>query len=367
MLQIAGENASVSAELSPWWDAGRHADRRPFLLARDRIRRAIRGWFETRGFLEVETATLQVSPGAGAHLHGVRAPLLGSDGRATDAWLRTSPEFACKSLLAAGERRIFEFGRVWRDRERGPLHHPEFTLLEWYRAGEPYETLMDDCAALLALAAEAAGAGEMTWRGRRCDPRLVPERLSVAEAFARHAGIDLMVSIGDDGVGDRAGLARAAADAGVRVAADDHWSDVFSKVMVERIEPRVGHGRATILHGYPTPEAALARSLAGRSAARRAIRTVRLRSRAGQRLRRTHRPGGAAAAAGGGAGRDGARPRLSTTDRRGIPRGLAVHAAGVRLRPRVRPSRHAGERRHPHRSGALVARAGVSDGAMVAA
>ena len=73
-------------------------------------------------------------------------------------YLRTSPEFACKKLLAAGERRIVEFARSFRNRERGVLHHPEFTLVEWYRANEPYETLMDDCGAILALAAEAAGA-----------------------------------------------------------------------------------------------------------------------------------------------------------------------------------------------------------------
>ena len=262
-MQIAGENASMSAGLSPWWDAGRHADRRPFLLARDRIRRAIRSWFEAGGFLEVETATLQASPGAGAHLHGVRAPLLAPDGQATDAWLRTSPEFACKSLLAAGETRIFEFGRVWRDRERGALHHPEFTMLEWYRAGEPYEALMADCAALLALAAEAAGTQELVWRGGRCDPFAAPERLSVVEAFERFAGFDLMASVDGGGEGDRDALARMASEVGARVSADDTWSDVFSKMMVERIEPRLGHGRATILHGYPAAEAALARRAPG--------------------------------------------------------------------------------------------------------
>ena len=73
-------------------------------------------------------------------------------------YLRTSPEFACKKLLAAGERRIVEFARSFRNRERGALHHPEFTLIEWYRANEPYEALMEDCAAILALAAETAGA-----------------------------------------------------------------------------------------------------------------------------------------------------------------------------------------------------------------
>ncbi len=64
--------------------------------------------------------------------------LAAPDGAPSPLYLRTSPEFACKKLLAAGERRIFEFARVFRNRERGALHHPEFTMLEWYRAGEPY-------------------------------------------------------------------------------------------------------------------------------------------------------------------------------------------------------------------------------------
>jgi lysyl-tRNA synthetase class 2 len=171
----------------------------------------------------------------------------------------TSPEFACKKLLAAGERRIFDFARVWRNRERGPLHHPEFTLLEWYRAEEPYEALMRDCGAILRLAAETAGADVMRYRDREADPFLDPERVTVAQAFERFAGIDLLASVSADGATDRDALARTARSAGVRVADDDSWADVFSRVMVERIEPRLGLGRATILCEYPISEAALAR------------------------------------------------------------------------------------------------------------
>jgi lysyl-tRNA synthetase class 2 len=168
-------------------------------------------------------------------------------------YLHTSPEFACKALLAAGEEQIFTFARVWRNRERGPLHSPEFTMLEWYRAGAPYETLMDDCAALLALAAETTGAQRFAFRGREADPRLTPERVTVAQAFEHFAGIDLFACDA------REALAAAAVEARVRVAADDSWSDIFSRVMVQRIEPRLGEGRATILCEYPVAEAALAR------------------------------------------------------------------------------------------------------------
>lgn len=244
---------------STWWRTDVHQDRRPFLLARNRITKAFRAWFETQGFEEVETAALQVSPGAEAHLHAFATEALNAAGEAAPLYLHTSPEFACKKLLAAGEGKIFSLGKVWRNRERGPLHHPEFTMLEWYRAEAPYETLMDDCAALVALAAETTGTRRFEFRGMACDPFAVPERLSVAEAFGRHASVDLLASVASDGAVDRAALAAEARAAGVRVAEDDTWADIFSRIIVEKVEPRLGEGRPTILCEYPIPEAALAR------------------------------------------------------------------------------------------------------------
>lgn len=229
-------------------------------MARGAIVRAIRAWFEARDFVEVETAALQVSPGNEAHLHAFASEAVAPGGERATLYLRTSPEFAAKKLLAAGEPRIFEFARVWRNRERGPLHHPEFTLLEWYRTGAPYETLMEDSIALLRQAAETSGAEAFDFRGAACDPFAAPERLTLAEAFARDAGIDLLASVAAGGETDRERLAADARAAGVRVAADDTWSDVFSRVLVERVEPRLGHGRPTILCEYPVPEAALARA-----------------------------------------------------------------------------------------------------------
>jgi lysyl-tRNA synthetase class 2 len=247
---------------SPWWSPDRRPDRRPRLEARGRIRRAIRDWFEAQGFTEVEAAALQVSPGNEAHLHAFETRALTLEGGAAPLYLHTSPEFACKKLLASGETRIFDFARVFRNRERGPLHHPEFTMLEWYRAGEDWEVIMSDCAALLGLAAEASGTTALTWRGRTCDPFSAPRRLTLAEAFRDMAGIDLLSTLGPDGTGEAAALAEAARAAGVRVAADDSWSDVFSRVLVERIEPTLGDGRPTLLCEYPAPEAALARRCA---------------------------------------------------------------------------------------------------------
>ena len=249
----------TSSPSSPWWRPDVHAARRPFLAARARIRSAVRGWFEQRAFVEVETAALQVSPGNEAHLHAFATRLEGPDRTDALLFLRTSPEFACKSLLAAGERRVFELGKAWRNRERGPLHHPEFTLLEWYRSEEPYEALMIDCAGLLALAAEATGSKTLRWKGHEADPLATPERLTLAEAFDRFAAIDLLATVAPDGSTDRDALAAGARDAGVRVAEDDVWAAVFSKVLVQMIEPNLGMGRPTILCEYPITEAALAR------------------------------------------------------------------------------------------------------------
>ena len=243
---------------SPFWAPHVHADRRPALLARGRIVAALRSWFAAEGFIEVETGVLAVSPGNETHLHAFATSLVAPDGTKSPLYLRTSPEFACKKLLAAGERRIVEFARVFRNREQGALHHAEFTMVEWYRAGDPYQVLMKDCAALLARAAEAAGTKEFRFRGCTADPFAEPERLTVAEAFGKFAGIDLLVTL-PDGKPDRERLARAAQAAGIRIADDDTWGDIFSRILVERIESELGIGRATILDEYPSVQAALAR------------------------------------------------------------------------------------------------------------
>jgi lysyl-tRNA synthetase class 2 len=243
---------------SPWWSADRHTDFRPFLAARSAVTRAIRAWFDEQGFTEVETAILQVSPGNETHLHAPRTELVGADGVHATRYLRTSPEFACKKLLAAGEAKIFEFARVFRDRERGQLHLPEFTMLEWYRAKATYDAVMADSIVIIAHAAQATGIGHFSFRGRTADPFAEPELLTVATAFERFAGVDLLATV-VDGQGDRESLA-AAVGQRVRITEDDTWSDIFSKVLVEHIEPNLGLGRLTLLFEYPVPEAALARA-----------------------------------------------------------------------------------------------------------
>ena len=241
-------------EKSPWWTPAVHQDRRPFLLARNRIQAAIRQWFVDQGFIEVDSAALQVSPGNETHLHAFATEEVALGGRRRPFFLHTSPEFALKKLLAAGENKVFAFAHSFRNRERSALHHPEFTMLEWYRVGEPYEHLMQDCAALLRLV-----GGRLTHRDAAVDPTAAPERLTLAEAFRRDAGIDLLATLASDGRPDAVALRRQLERAGLRTAPDDTWSDLFSRVLSERIESRLGRGHATILCEYPLPEAALAR------------------------------------------------------------------------------------------------------------
>jgi elongation factor P--(R)-beta-lysine ligase len=254
------EKAAGGPATSPWWSPGRRADIRPFLAARGAVTKAVRAWFDEQGFAEVETGILQVSPGNETHLHAPRTELTGANGAHAVRYLRTSPEFACKKLLAAGETKIFEFARVFRDRERGDLHLPEFTMLEWYRANAAYDVVMADAVVIIAHAAQATGIGRFSFRGKDADPFAEPELLTVAAAFDRYAGIDLLATT-SDGEGDRAKLASAAGER-VRITDDDTWSDIFSKVLVEHVEPHLGQGRLTVLFEYPVPEAALARAKA---------------------------------------------------------------------------------------------------------
>ena len=228
-------------------------------MARNRIIAGLRSWFAVRDFTEVECAALQVSPGNEAHLHGFETRLIQPDGSRERRYLHTSPEFACKKLLAAGETRIFDIARVYRNRERTPTHSPEFTMLEWYRANEAYDLIIEDTIAVLRLAADTAGTKRFVWRGAECDPFAEPERLTVAEAFLRYAGVDLLATVDRSGAADRDGLA---ARSPVPVAADDSWSDIFSRILVEEVEANLGMNRPAVLYEYPAAEAALARPCA---------------------------------------------------------------------------------------------------------
>jgi elongation factor P--(R)-beta-lysine ligase len=247
---------------TPWWDTTRHEDRRPRLLARNRIKSAIRRWFDDQGFVEVDTACLQVSPGNEAHLHAFKTEFVTEAGAAQPYYLHTSPEFACKKLLAAGETNIFTFAPCFRNGERGRLHAPEFTMLEWYRVGQPYTRLFEDCAAIARIAAHETGRDVWAWEDRGCDVGAPHRPTTVMQAFATYAGLSLDTTMTATGVPDLASMRIAAARIGIRVAGDDTWSDLFSRILAERIEPQLGSAQTDLLCEYPTDEAALARRCA---------------------------------------------------------------------------------------------------------
>lgn len=243
---------------SPWWSRERHADRRPFLLARNRTKAAIRRYFETEGFTEVECAALQVSPGIETHLHAFATEMATNSGPAQKYYLHTSPEFASKKLLAAGEEKIFDFARVFRNRETAPINVPEFTMLEWYRANQTYECVATDCINILAIAADMARQSHFKYRDRTLKASTPPEHMTVVEAFDRFASIDLLATVDASGT-DRAYLAMQAQARGIQFGPKDSWSDIFSRIMVERIEPNLGFDAPLFLDQYPASEAALAR------------------------------------------------------------------------------------------------------------
>lgn len=244
-----------------FWHRARHQDRRPLLLARNRIKAALRAWFEAEGFIEIEPAALQISPGNEIHLHAFATQMEQEDGTARPLYLHTSPEFAMKKLLAAGEEKIFAFAPVFRNREAASsaLHAREFCMLEWYRAGEAYEAIVADCLALVRAAAEAITQPALRWREKACAVQTPAHRLSVQAAFLQFAGIDLVPSLSEAGAGDAPALRAAAQRAGLACPDNESWSDLFSRILVTRVESQLGTDRLCILEDYPAPEAALAR------------------------------------------------------------------------------------------------------------
>lgn len=250
---------------APWWRPDAFAAKRKFIEARAAVAAALRRVFAERGFLEVDTPALQVSPGLEPHLTAFATELREVDpGLRRCLYLHTSPEFAMKKLLAAGLPRIFQLCHVFRNGERSTTHHPEFSMVEWYRAGEGYHALIEDCRSLLQAALTAVpGRRAMTWRGVDADPFADWQVLTVAEAFDRFAGIDLLATAPDPAQPDLPLLDRQASAIGIPARPGDRWDDLFFRVFLERIEPRLGIGAPTVLTDYPVSMAALSRPKPG--------------------------------------------------------------------------------------------------------
>ncbi len=230
----------------PSWTPDSLAARLPFLRRRSLLTAAVRAFFTARGYTEVETPYAVPVPGEEVHLGTFRTERVSPTGERQALFLNTSPEFAMKRLLVAGAGPIFQFARVWRNGEGSDLHAPEFTMLEWYRPGADMASLIAETQALL----QAVLPPVVTCRGITT-AITGPECLTMADAFTRHVGADLLATADD--------AASLAASAGVRLRDGETWEDLFFRLLLDRIEPRIGQSRPTFLTHWPAAQAALAR------------------------------------------------------------------------------------------------------------
>lgn len=246
--------------MAPFWNPETFARKRPNLEIRQRVIAALRSYFAREQFAAVETPALQISPGNEAHLQAFATELKDPrGGKAKALYLHTSPEFAMKKLLVAGMPRIYQLAHCFRNGERSSLHHPEFLMCEWYRAGATLDAILRDCVELVREAAAASARTSFTFKGVTCELFGEWEKLSVGEAFKRYAGIDLLKTLPDPQKPEAALLAKEAQRIGERVNAGESWDDLFFRIMGEKIEPYLGKGRPTFLCDYPIHMAALAR------------------------------------------------------------------------------------------------------------
>lgn len=230
----------------PSWHPERLAARRPFLRRRSLLTAGTRAFFTARGYAEAETRYAVGAPGEEVHLRAFRTEREHPDGRTEPLWLHTSPEFAMKKLLAGGAGPIFQLARAWRNGEGSDLHTAEFTMLEWYRPGADLSGLIDETADLL----RAVLPPVVSCRGVTTDISSI-ERLSVADAFARYVGADVLATAGD--------AAALAAAATTRLREQETWEDLFFRLLLDRVEPQLGRAHPTFLTHWPAAQAALAR------------------------------------------------------------------------------------------------------------
>ncbi|MCP1241571.1 EF-P lysine aminoacylase GenX [Acetobacter lambici] len=228
-------------------DPERIRDRLPFLIRRNLTMRGVRAFLEARGCVEVETPCAVPTPGEEVHLLPFQTERETPDGQRHTLFLHTSPEFAMKRIVAATGLPLFQFARVWRNGEASGTHAPEFTMLEWYRPNMALPGLMDETEALLKAVLPP------TVHRNACTLDLSQpfERLSMEDAFRRHAGVDLLPT-----QGNAQALANAA---GCSLRNGEQWEDLFFRLLLERIEPAIGQTRPTFLTHWPASQAALAR------------------------------------------------------------------------------------------------------------
>lgn len=247
-----------------WWNPEIYARKVPYLQQRQQIIKSIRSYFDGQGFYEVETPALQISPGLEVHLRAFKTALYEpfEDGT-KEMYLHTSPEFTMKKLLSAGLPKIYQISHVYRNGERSERHHPEFAMIEWYRANDDYYVLMEDCKKVLQGAVRAIGKDKLVHHGLECNPFGEWEMLTINDAFKKYADIDVLATIDDPEASapNPAKLLEEAKRIGIHTSANDTWEDVFFRICLDRVEPHLGfNGVPTIFYEYPKCLAALSRT-----------------------------------------------------------------------------------------------------------
>lgn len=238
-----------------WWHPENFKAQRPYLEVRSAVIRATRRFFDDQGFTEVETPILQICPVIDAHIRAFGTDLRGMDGKiARKLYLHTSPEFAMKKLMVAGMDKIYQICHVFRNGDDTKRHSPEFTMIEWYRTHSDYNQIMEDCIGLLRDVAVAADIKKYVYKQYGCDPYSDFERITVREAFVKYAGFDIA-----DYLEDADALRAKVREIGLRAADDDHWDDLFFRVMDAKIEPNLGMMKPTFLCEYPLAMASLSK------------------------------------------------------------------------------------------------------------
>jgi lysyl-tRNA synthetase class 2 len=234
-----------------WWHPEDFKRKIPYLHARAEVLRAVRGFFDARGYLEVETPALQVSPCMEPHIQAFKTELVSADRQTRQTmYLHTSPEFAMKKLLVAGLPKIYQFAKVFRNAEGSSWHSPEFAMLEWYQAGMDYKDMMQETIDLLRHVA----VEPMTALGKTSDLHLPWEKITVVEALKKYAGVDISEHLNDLGH-----IVKEAARIGVHVSPHDDWDNALLKILMDRVEPQLGTPAPAIIYDYPVSMAALSR------------------------------------------------------------------------------------------------------------
>ena len=227
-----------------WWNPDLYLKNAPIRQIRREVIHTIRSYFDEQGLNEVDVPALQPAPSDEVHLKCFQTGGL---------YLHTSPELAMKKLLVAGEKAIYTLCHAYRDEPVSDTHAPEFLMLEWYRTGTDYHTMMQDTIGLVRACCTACNAKELIHNNAKSDPFKEWEILTVEEAFKRYAGIDLWAK----------DLKAEAIKAGIFCGDNDTWEDVFFRIMLNKVEDHLGYDRPTILCEYPTQLGALARKKPG--------------------------------------------------------------------------------------------------------